>query len=424
MPDTRVCMIVKNQLWNDARVKKEALALHGAGYTVTVVAKPEEGHPPRETWRGGRVLRPPKDSSARRALRRKVVHASSDEDRSPRARLIRALRRNRLRRALTDAKRSLPWEIRLLAGAVSARADIYHAHDLDALLVGALAAGALGAGLVYDAHELWLESSRYMISTPPLDRLRYRLTEQLLLPRADAVIAVTPSRGRAMRRMYPDSIRRMAIVENSTPRLETLPAPRDLRGRLGIPRGAFVALYQGVICPERGLEQLLEAAAMLRGSGAYVAIVGHDAWQGTLPRMAREMGVDDVVRFHPPVPSEELPALTVAADAGLILFRNTCLNHYYSLPNKLYEYMMAGIPIVASDFPEMGRVIGQTDCGLLVDPESPREIARALGGLAEMDPAARGAMGRRGRTAALDRHNWEVQRKRLLALYGELAGRP
>lgn len=424
MPGTKVCMVVKNQLWNDARVKKEALALSGAGYRVTVVAKPEAGHRPREVWRGVTVLRPPKDSPAREALREKVVGASAVDDESLRARLIRALRHSRLRRRLTDVKRGVPWELRLLASALSARADVYHAHDLDALLVGALAAGALGARLVYDAHELWLESSRYMISTPPLDRLRYRLTERLLLPRADAVIAVTPSRGRAMRRMYPDAIRRVAIVENSTPRLKTLPAPRDLRRRLGIPEGAFVALYQGIICPERGLEQLLEAAGRLRESGAYVAIVGHDAWQGTLRRMAGDMGVDDIVRFHPPVPSEELPALTVAADAGLILFRNTCLNHYYSLPNKLYEYMMAGIPIVASDFPEMGRIIGDVGCGLLVDPESPAEIARAIGGLAEMDPAERGAMGRLGRTAALDRHNWEVQRRRLLDLYGNLTEGP
>jgi len=417
-------MVVKNQLWNDARVKKEALALSEAGYRVTVVAKPEAGHAPREDWSGVTVLRPPKDSPAREALRERVVGASAEDDESLRARLIRTLRRNRLRRALTDVKRSVPWELRLLAAALSVRADVYHAHDLDTLLVGALAAGALGARLVYDAHELWLESSRYLKSTPLLHRLRYRLTERLLLPRADAVIAVTPSRGRAMRRMYPEAIRRMTIVENSTPRMETLPAPRDLRGRLGIPQGAFVALYQGVICPERGLEQLLEAARRLRESSACVAIVGHDAWQGTLRRMAREMGVEDVVKFHPPVPSEELAALTVAADAGLILFRNTCLNHYYSLPNKLYEYMMAGIPIVASGFPEMGRIIGDVGCGLLVDPESPEEVARAIGGLAAMDPAERGAMGRRGRTAALQRHNWEAQRDRLLNLYASLTEGP
>jgi glycosyltransferase involved in cell wall biosynthesis len=413
-------MVVKNQLWNDARVKKEALALFRAGYRVTVVAKPEAGRPPEETWRGIRIRRPPKHSRTLRELRERIVRASAEEDESLRARLIRAVRRNRLRQALTDVKRSVPWELRLLGTALSERADIYHAHDLDALLVGYLAARALGARLVYDAHELWLESSRYMISTSPPDRLRYRLTERLLLPGADAVIAVTPSRARAMRAMYPHSIRRMAVVENSTPRMPNLPAPRDLRGRLGIPEGAFVALYQGVICPERGLEQLLEAASMLRGKGAYVAVVGHDAWQGTLPRMAREMGVDDLVRFHPPVPSEELAALTVAADAGLILFRNTCLNHYYSLPNKLYEYMMAGIPIIASDFPEMGRIIDGVGCGVLVDPESPGEIARAIGGLAEMGRAHRGAMGRRGRTAALDRHNWETQRDRLLELYRSL----
>ena len=424
MPDTKVCMVVKNQLWNDARVKKEALALAEAGYRVTVVARPEAGHSPRETWRGIVVLRPPKDSPARQELRERVVGASAEGDESLRARLIRALRRNRLRRVLTDIKRSVPWELRLLAAALSVRADVYHAHDLDALLVGALAAGALGTRLVYDAHELWLESSRYKMSTPPLDRLRYRLTERLLLPRADAVIAVTPSRGRAMKRMYPDDIRRMAIVENSTPRLETLPVPRNLRDRLGIPRGAFVALYQGIICPGRGLEELLAAARTLRGRGIYVVVVGHDAWQGTLQRLAAEMGVDDIVRFHPPVPSEELASITVAADAGLILFRNVCLNNYYSLPNKLYEYMMAGIPIVASDFPDMREVIEKNGCGLLVDPDSPEDIADGIIGLAEMETGERREMGGNGRRAALSDYHWDIEARRLLEVYRDIGERP
>ena len=421
MAGKRVCMVVKNQLWNDARVKKEALSLKEDGFDVVIVAKPEPGQPSRHLWRGMEVIRPPKDSAARRRLRQKVVQASAEEKRSLRATLIRAARRNRLRRALTDLKRDVPWELRLLSAALSTRADIYHAHDLDALMVCAIAASALGSRLVYDSHELWLGSSRYEIATSPFNRLRYRLTERLLLPLADAVIAVTPSRGAEMKRMYPGRIDELAIVENSVPRMETLPPEAALRKRLSIPDSAFVALYQGVICPERGLEQLLEAAAMLRGRGVYVVLVGHDAWQGTLSRMAVEIGVDDVVRFHPPVPSDRLLELTVSADAGLILFQNTCLNHYYSLPNKLYEYMMAGIPIIASHFPEMGRVIGECDCGRLVNPEDPREIAEAIGEMAEMDVSRRKAMGAQGREAALDHYHWDIQKSRLLRLYQKLA---
>ncbi len=422
MSGRHVCMVVKNQLWSDARVKKEALALREEGWRVTLVAKPEEGHPPKEAWRGVEVLRPPKDSAARKVLREKVLAASCEDDPSPRAKLLRAIRRNRLRIAITDLKRDLPWEARLLGAALSAGADVYHAHDLDALLVSAVAAEALGAMLVYDSHELWLESSRYRTSTSPLNRLRYRLTERALLPMADAVIAVTPSRAEAMQRMYPGLIRRLAIVENSTPRLTELPEPIDLRRRLRIPEGSFLALYQGVICPGRGLDNLLRAAELLRSDGIYVAIVGHDSWQGTLHRMIRERGAEDLVRLHPPVPSEQLPSLTVSADAGLILFQNTCLNNYYSLPNKLYEYMMAGLPIIASDFPEMGRVIRSEDCGLLVDPESPRDIAAALGRLASMERGQRLAMGLRGREAALARHHWGFQKQKLTELYREMEG--
>jgi glycosyltransferase involved in cell wall biosynthesis len=121
----------------------------------------------------------------------------------------------------------------------------------------------------------------------------------------------------------------------------------------------------------------------------------------------------------PPVPSEKLPELTADADVGLILFRNTCLNHYYSLPNKLYEYMMAGVPIIASDLPEIARVIREYDIGRLVDPDDPSSIAAAIRGMAA-DRGALAESGRRARQAALAHHTWAVQEAVLLDIYSNL----
>ncbi len=415
----KVCMLVKNQLWNDARVKKEALCLSNCGFAVTIVSKPEEGHPSEEQWNGVRVLRPRMDSDARISLRKRVLEATEPGKRSFAAAVLRFIRRNPIRIMLTNLKRDLPWEYRLYRAVLSTGADIVHANDLDTLFVSAAAARRLKARLVYDSHELWLESARYLRETGALNRLRYRLTERRLIGRADAVIAVTPSRGAAMEEMYPSLRGRVTIVENSAEPFDLFPVRESLHGKLGIPAGTPVVLYQGIICPERGLEELLQAAALLAPGSAAIVIVGHDAWGGHLHELHREMGLEGKVFLLPPVPSERLPEVTVSADAGLILFRNTCLNHYYSLPNKLYEYMMAGVPVIASGFPEMRRVIEESRCGILLQDQDPRSIADAI---TEMtgSPLEMKKMGERGRAAALERYNWPVQAGRLQKLYESL----
>jgi len=198
-----------------------------------------------------------------------------------------------------------------------------------------------------------------------------------------------------------------------------LPTGRYMRDRLDLPDSTVVSLYQGVICPERGLEELVKAAQMLKNEGIAVVIMGQDSWSGTLEEIAGKADLDGILFLEPPVPSEDLLEATVSADIGLILFQNTCLNHFYSLPNKLYEYMMAGLPVIASNFPEMSRIIDENRSGLLIDASSPTEIADAIRTLAENRSEAR-SMGQRGRTAVLEKYNWLEQEKKLITLYEEL----
>ena len=126
-------------------------------------------------------------------------------------------------------------------------------------------------------------------------------------------------------------------------------------------------------------------------------------------------------RFHllPPVRSEDLPGITVAADMGFILFRNSCLNHFYSLPNKLYEYPMAGVPVIASGFPEIKKVLNRYDYGITVDPGSPSAIAAVVQRLAE-DESLRRRLASNGRKAALNELNWNFQKVKLLKMYQSL----
>lgn len=411
----RVCMIVQNQLWNDARVKKEALSLRDSGWAVTIVARPEEGHARSEEWEGVRVLRPRYRSALTDGLRQGFDAGGRTS--SAARRLLGAVRRNPVRRFLSDLIRNFLFEAKFLGAALSARADVYHANDLDTLLVGWLASRIRRARLVYDSHELWLGSVRYLRETGALGRLRDRLIERSLACSADAVIHVTPGRGVEMGRMYP-RLRRLFIVENC-PEASNPVRTDALRRAAGIRDDRLLFLYQGVLANERGLEQLLLAARLLGGEHLAILLLGHDCTEGRLPALASAPDLRDLVFLLPPVRSEELPALTAGADVGMVLFRDTCLNHRYSLPNKLYEYMMAGIPILASDLPEIARVIRSSRCGVLVDPESPGSVAGAMKAMAG-DRSALAEMGARGRTAALERHCWSVQRGILERVYSDL----
>ncbi|MCK5786708.1 MAG: glycosyltransferase family 4 protein [Candidatus Sabulitectum sp.] len=418
MPKSTVCMVVKNRLSTDARVKKEMTALSEDGWQVTVIAMPEPGTSEEEEASGVRILRPPVFKKAKETLRNRVAQASENSDVSLKARVIRSIRKNRFRRFIADLQRDIPWEKRLRKAAWQVNADVYHANDLDTLEICGSVAGKRNAKLVYDSHELWLESSRYLTATNPLNRLRLKRIEQKYAPVADAVIAVTPMRGRKMQQMYP-SMKIPAIVENAPEKLDQLPAKGRLRTLINADNDTIIALYQGVVCPERGLEELLRAAKLTTDPTVKFVIIGMDSWNGTLQKMAVEMELKDKVFFLPPVPSEELPEITVDADIGFILFRNTCLNHYYSLPNKLYEYMMAGVPIISSNFPELKRVLNEVESGITVDPESPEAISSAVEKLAK-DPSLRLRMQENGRAAALHRYNWAPQSELLKNLYRKL----
>jgi len=411
-------MVVKNRLSTDARVKKEMTVLAEDGWAVTIIAMPEPGAPEEEFRKGIRILRPPVFSQKKEQLRAHVIRSSEDSRNSLAASIIRSLRKNRLRRFTADLGRDVPWERRLKKAAFDTDASVYHANDLDTLEICGSVSAARNAKLVYDSHELWLESSRYLTATNFFNRIRLSRIEKKYAPEADAVIAVTPMRGEIMQKMYP-SIRELEIIENAPEKLKDLPPKGKLRSITGASPDSLIALYQGVICPERGLEELLRAAQLVKNPALRFVIIGMDAWNGTLQRTASEMGLDQKVFFLPPVPSEELPEITVDADMGFILFRNTCLNHYYSLPNKLYEYMMAGVPIIASCFPELQRVIEGVGSGLTVDPDSAESIAGAVENLAN-DPSARHRMAASGRAAALDMYNWEPQSLKLKNLYRRL----
>ena len=125
--------------------------------------------------------------------------------------------------------------------------------------------------------------------------------------------------------------------------------------------------------------------------------------------------MDDRIYIRSYVPNHELIKWIASADASLVLIRNTCLSYYYAAPNKLYEALMAGLPVVASDFPEIRLVMDQAQAGLLVNPLNVKEVADAIAAIFE-SPARYRHLARNARRAAEREFNWEYERTKYLRI--------
>jgi glycosyltransferase involved in cell wall biosynthesis len=294
--------------------------------------------------------------------------------------------------------------LRFVRAALRTRADVYHAHDLNTLLMAWAASRLRRRPLIYDTHE---------VATDRAD-MKFRwwaaLLERALIHKADRVICTNQTRADFTQKLY--NIPPPAILRNLPAYVEPQPSTL-MHERLGLPSEARIALYQGGLQPERGLEQLMEAAPQIEGG--VIVFLGSGRSKPKLMARAAELCLEGKVYFHEAVPVEELPSWTACAYVGLQILQNTCFNHYSSLSNKLLEYMMAGVPVIANDLPEMRKVIEASGAGLIIDAADPREIARAVNTLLA-DPALRDRMAENARQARAQ-YCWEREEHKLRDLY-------
>ena len=410
-------MFVQNTMVHDARVRKEARTLTEAGYGVTVVCLLDPARTPREEIvHGFRILRISPDiiSRARRPagpLAEFTLSAANglgaDSGRPAlhrRGALARADRVARLARY--PLRRALAF-LRFVRAGVHARADVYHAHDLNTLLIAWTASRLRRKPLVYDSHEI--ETDRAGLKM----RWWACFLERALIGRADRVICTNQTRADYTQRRY--GIVPPTILRNLPAYVEPPPS-KLMHERLGLPPDTRIVLYQGGVQRERGLEELLAAAPDIRGG--VIVILGSGRLKPFLQQRVRELGLESRVLFHEAVPVEELPAWTAGAYLGLQVLQNTCFNHYSSLSNKLLEYLMAGVPVIANDLPEMRRVIEDTGAGLIIVASDPHKIAEAVN-LLLGDERLRQEMSEKA-VRARCRYCWEVEEHVLVDLYAGL----
>lgn len=248
-------------------------------------------------------------------------------------------------------------------------ADLYIAADLYSLPAAASAARQGGRPLIYDARELY--RSVAALVRRPLMQFFWRMLERRYAPEAQAVITVNDSIAGILRKQYAD-VRVIRNLPDWQP-----PAPSDrLRVETGISAERVLLLSQGGL--QRGRGALLCIDALQHLPECDLVFLGDGAMREEIRLHAQVGGMAERVHFLPGVPSAELPAWTASADIGLCMIENLGTSYYLSLPNKLFEYIAAGLPVVGSDFPEISAVLQQTGAGITAAPSSGESIADAI----------------------------------------------
>ena len=215
--------------------------------------------------------------------------------------------------------------------------------------------------IIYDAHE-------YEINQKPnqskLSIFANYLLEKALIRFACSVITVSNSIADEYVRLY--GIKKPALVLNCPP--YKIVAQKDIfRKTLNIGKDQTIFLYQGGLSEGRGIEVILETYKELN-SDTVVVFMGYGPMESLIKDYAQK---HSNIFFHPAVTQDILLDYTASADYGILFYENTCLNNYYCSPNKMFEYIMAGIPVIVSNLYEMRKIVEQNNIGFIAEENTP-----------------------------------------------------
>ena len=356
-----VVMLVLSDLRIDPRVEREARALSGAGYRIIVIC-PEPFHGAAAAisidWGSGVEIKLIDIQAAAFASYRPGYLAET-----------------------------------IYREAVQHRPFAFHAHDLNMAYAALAAARQTGSHLVVDFHEWfsenvhWSERLKEWVPYPARWMANMKELEARCLREASATITVC------------DSIADAMLVELGGHRphvIRNIPAFQPVGGRtyrplkeeLGIPEDSFLLLWQGGTGPTRLIDPIIEALAdapdcifAIRGPSLDIYGPGYLA-------LAERVGAGRRLLLLPPVPSQDVVSAAGGADAGIWNLPALCRNFTFALPNKIFEYVAAGLPVLAANYPEAARLVLEYDIGLTFDPYDSTSIARAINRLGSDRPLA------------------------------------
>ena len=301
-------------------------------------------------------------------------------------------------------------------------ADVYHGHDLTGLPAAVRARERHGGLVVYDSHESFMDSGSN-VNRPRWAKAILRRLERRKAREAVALVTVNRSLGELLGGRF--GLSRVTVVHNCPARWEP-PAERPdlLRRATSLPPETPIALYHGAFSAHRGLEELADALLVPGMEAVHAVYLGYGSQEAALRERARNPRYGGRLLVLEAVAPDVLPAWVASADVGVMPIQASTLNHRLSSPNKLFESIATGLPVVVSDFVEMRRIVLEDPDGRLgavCDPADPVSIAAAIRSILDLGPTEREALRERCLWAAHERWNWETEAARLEALYDSLA---
>jgi glycosyltransferase involved in cell wall biosynthesis len=262
-------------------------------------------------------------------------------------------------------------------------------------------------------HELWIERGN---KRSFLDRYLLSRLESFLIRRTDANIIAGYASGEELVRRY--KIPKPVVVLNAPMYLKYTPST-IFRDKLKIPSGQKILLYAGIIGVSRGIEEIILSLKSLSDCCVVLLGYGPDYYVSKLKAFIDNSGVKDRVYLFGPVPSNEIVRYAMSADVGIVLQKNVCLNSYNASPNKLFEYMNAGLPVVGSNFPDIKRFVEGYSFGVTCNPESIQDIISAVQYV--LADKGRYEKMRRNALKIAKVYNWENESHKIVAIYDRLA---
>ncbi|MFD2627844.1 glycosyltransferase [Oceanobacillus kapialis] len=424
-----VCMFVWNHFTNDARVLRECTALSENGYSVDLICIDdpsdsglEKFEKKNENFHVYRVRRYPAllellQKIFRKCMQNKMIGLI--------AFLIWLVliyinllvfgSITILAGVLLKTKLKVVWVrgsiiFRMVASGFNSKYDIYHSNDLNTLPQGYICSKFRinKKKLIYDSHEVQTSRTGY-------DSKYHGILESFLIKRIDTMIVENHTRAHFNKDLYgfyPNVIHNYPFTQ-TIKQVEKAP----LQEMLKLPQSEKVFLYQGGIQAGRGLDKLIKAVPLFK-EGTLV-LIGDGKIKPQLVDMVNKMKLDEKVKFLPKVPVNELPSYTKNAYLGFQVLNNVNFNHYSASSNKLFEYIMSDVPVVACSFPEIKKVVEGEQVGLCIDSHSHESIAFGVNTLLEDNVLYQTF--KDNCLAAKKSYNWENETDNFLTIYNEVS---
>jgi glycosyltransferase involved in cell wall biosynthesis len=368
----RVFISVTSDLVTDQRVRRAATALNEAGYEVVVV---------------GRQL---KKSSALAEKGYQIVRFRLWFERG--------------------FLFYMTFNLRLFFFLLFKKVDILLSNDLDTLLPNYLISKIKFIPLVYDSHEYFTEVPE--IQHRPFVKTTWQTIEKLIVPKLKYAYTVNNS----IAKLYFDKYQiHFDVIRNVPIKIPVGTfSKEELRKELQLPKDSFIVILQGAgINIDRGAEEAVQSMKYVQD--VLLLIVGDGDVVSALKQTVKDEKLEDKVHFYPKQALHELMRYTHAADLGLTLDKDTNLNYKFSLPNKIFDYIQAGIPILASNLPEIKNIIETYQIGEIILDHTPATIAKAVEEI--KINSFQVTTWRNNLQRAQQELNWSHEKEKLIALF-------